>query len=333
MGTRLVIEEALPGRDRPDASEAPTHRLEAGTELVEVERLGGWVRVATVDGRTVWVDGRRLGLPAAEVPVDAPAAARSGGALTAVVVGLGLLLVVVGIGLLVTGDDEVVSVPTTETPGTTPVTVPATVPPAATEPPSDTTADAGSLVIVEDFEGAVDWPVGTEGTLTRTVTGGAYRIDHDPDGRGVGYTWLDFTPPPTATRLALYTTIGQRSPFGVGCGLALGTGDPADPRVTVLFNDNEGGRASAFLEPSWGAEFSAFLDWTPAPPGTADGSLLLNTVVEDGQLEVRVGDELTVMGTLAVGPIVPAEIGLVVVTPSDGAPSSCTFDDVVLVLE
>jgi hypothetical protein len=113
----------------------------------------------------------------------------------------------------------------------------------------------------------------------------------------------------------------------------MAAGDPSSPRVTVLFNDVEGGSASAFVEPSWDVGPSGFLDWTAVPPGTADGDVVLSMVIEDGQLEARIGEDLTVVGTLAVLPMVPAEIGLVVVTPSDGAPSSCSFDDVTLVAQ
>ncbi len=334
-----MIEEVLPGRDRPDAGEAPTHRLEAGTELVELERLEGWVRVATSDGRTVWVDGHRLPSPPPEAPVEA----RSRGVIATVVVGLGLLIVVVGLGLLLTrgGDDEVTSVPETvpptETvPATETVPPTETVPATVTEPATDTTAASATLLIEEDFEGSVDWPVGTEGPLTRTVVDGVYRIDHAPAEPGVGYTWLGFTPSPSAARFSLWATVGERSPFGAGCGLAMATGDPAMPRITVLFNDNEGGQASAFLEPAWDGAITAFIDWTSAPPDQFGGSIDMNMVVEDGQLELRVGEvggaDLTLVGTLEVGPIVPAEIALVVVTPSDGAPSNCTFDDVLLVV-
>lgn len=57
---RWTAAEVLPGRDRPDASEGPSVRIEAGSELTELERLGLWVRVETADKRRYWVDGRRL---------------------------------------------------------------------------------------------------------------------------------------------------------------------------------------------------------------------------------------------------------------------------------
>jgi ABC-type amino acid transport substrate-binding protein len=55
--------QALPGRDRPDASEAPSGQLDAGVILVELERLGLWVRVETPEQKRFWVDGRRLLAP------------------------------------------------------------------------------------------------------------------------------------------------------------------------------------------------------------------------------------------------------------------------------
>ncbi|MDJ0952174.1 MAG: hypothetical protein QNJ81_00715 [Acidimicrobiia bacterium] len=57
---RWTATDALPGRDSPDAAEAPSGRVEAGTELTELERLGLWVRVETPDEHRYWVDGRRL---------------------------------------------------------------------------------------------------------------------------------------------------------------------------------------------------------------------------------------------------------------------------------
>ena len=57
---RWTATDALPGRDSPDAAEAPSGRVDAGTELTELERLGLWVRVETADQHRYWVDGRRL---------------------------------------------------------------------------------------------------------------------------------------------------------------------------------------------------------------------------------------------------------------------------------
>ena len=68
---RWTVTDALPGRERPDAAEAPSGRLDAGTEVTELERLGLWVRVETADEARYWVDGRRL-TERAEVPTEAP---------------------------------------------------------------------------------------------------------------------------------------------------------------------------------------------------------------------------------------------------------------------
>jgi hypothetical protein len=115
----------------------------------------------------------------------------------------------------------------------------------------------------------------------------------------------------------------------------MATGDPAMPRITVLFNDNEGGEASAFMERAWGGEVMAFIDWTAVPLDRPGGSIDISMRIDDGQLTLRVDDlgggDPILVGTLEVGSIVPTEIALVVATPSDGAPSSCTFDDVVLI--
>ena len=60
MSPALVAVDAVAGRVNPDPAEAPTSRIEAGTELRELERLGDWVRVETPSGDRWWVDGRRL---------------------------------------------------------------------------------------------------------------------------------------------------------------------------------------------------------------------------------------------------------------------------------
>ena len=71
--SRWVAAEALPGRDSPNASEAPTGRIEAGDILTEIERRGMWFHVATPLGKHLWVDGRRLQeVEAVEAPVDPP---------------------------------------------------------------------------------------------------------------------------------------------------------------------------------------------------------------------------------------------------------------------
>lgn len=57
---RWTAAEALPGRDSPNASEAPSGRVEAGNILIELGRRGLWVRVETPQGKHLWVDGRRL---------------------------------------------------------------------------------------------------------------------------------------------------------------------------------------------------------------------------------------------------------------------------------
>jgi Bacterial SH3 domain len=57
---RWTVTETLPGRERPDAAETPSGRVEAGSRLLELERLGLWVRVETPDQGRFWVDGRRL---------------------------------------------------------------------------------------------------------------------------------------------------------------------------------------------------------------------------------------------------------------------------------
>jgi hypothetical protein len=58
--SRWTAAEALPGRDSPNASEAPSGRVEAGNILIELERRGLWVQVETPQGKHLWVDGRRL---------------------------------------------------------------------------------------------------------------------------------------------------------------------------------------------------------------------------------------------------------------------------------
>lgn len=71
MPTRFLIQSPLAARTKPDAAEAPAGRIEAGTELTEVERRGGWVQVETPSGDRWWVDGRRLTTispPSAEAP-------------------------------------------------------------------------------------------------------------------------------------------------------------------------------------------------------------------------------------------------------------------------
>lgn len=69
---RWTAAEALPGRDRPDASEKPSGRVEAGSVLIELERLGLWIRVGTPDDKRFWVDGRRLQAVAAAPEPDRP---------------------------------------------------------------------------------------------------------------------------------------------------------------------------------------------------------------------------------------------------------------------
>ena len=66
---RWTASEALPGRERPDADEDPSGRVEAGSALIELERVGGWVRVETPQGRRLWIDGRRL---VAAAPISQP---------------------------------------------------------------------------------------------------------------------------------------------------------------------------------------------------------------------------------------------------------------------
>lgn len=64
--------EAMPGREHPDASKPPSGRVEAGSVLIELERVGGWIRVESPQGQRFWVDGRRL-VAAASVPRPSPA--------------------------------------------------------------------------------------------------------------------------------------------------------------------------------------------------------------------------------------------------------------------
>ena len=60
MEASLLAAEALAARAHPDPAEASGGRIEAGTELRELERVGEWVRVLTPSGDRWWVDGRRL---------------------------------------------------------------------------------------------------------------------------------------------------------------------------------------------------------------------------------------------------------------------------------
>lgn len=60
MPPTLRPSEAIAARAHPDPTEAPSGRIEAGTELAELERMGDWVRVETPSGARWWVDGRRL---------------------------------------------------------------------------------------------------------------------------------------------------------------------------------------------------------------------------------------------------------------------------------
>jgi hypothetical protein len=73
MPASLLAEDALAARVHPDAAEAPSGRIEAGTELAELERIGDWVRVETPAGDRWWVDGRRLiALPPPPAAAEAP---------------------------------------------------------------------------------------------------------------------------------------------------------------------------------------------------------------------------------------------------------------------
>lgn len=67
--TKWIAVDVLPGRERPDSAEPPSSRIEAGTVLSELERLGQWVHVETPQGKHLWVDGRRL---QAAVPAVGP---------------------------------------------------------------------------------------------------------------------------------------------------------------------------------------------------------------------------------------------------------------------
>lgn len=60
MADRWTVTDPLPGRHQPDGAERPPGRIEPGTLLIELDRLGAWVRVETPGGRRWWVDGRRL---------------------------------------------------------------------------------------------------------------------------------------------------------------------------------------------------------------------------------------------------------------------------------
>ncbi len=69
---RWIVVDALPGRQNPDAAEQPAGQVDPDTLVVEIDRLGAWVRVDTPDGQRWWVDGRRLQeAPESEPPPEA----------------------------------------------------------------------------------------------------------------------------------------------------------------------------------------------------------------------------------------------------------------------
>lgn len=128
MADRLVAVGPVPGRPEPDVNRPPTVRIEGGTELVELERRNGWVRVVTPDAQAVWVDRRRLaplvdssGAPAPDQPSFVPPVAgwqpspsagagrpRRSGALWVTLATIAVVVVVAaGVILLAGGDDEI----------------------------------------------------------------------------------------------------------------------------------------------------------------------------------------------------------------------------------
>jgi len=133
--------QALPGRDRPDASEAPSGQLDAGVILVELERLGLWVRVETPEQKRFWVDGRRLLAPpvpaASGTPDGRTSRLRLRPIAGLVVIGAVLMAVAIDISDL-SGDSTPVAGDSTTVATAAPTTVvPAD--PSTTRPPTTTT--------------------------------------------------------------------------------------------------------------------------------------------------------------------------------------------------
>ncbi|HKH26193.1 MAG TPA: hypothetical protein VKB11_03555 [Acidimicrobiia bacterium] len=69
--THVAPTEGLPAWNEPDGSVAPAANLDAGLDVMLLERRGEWARIRCSNGWEAWVDGRRL-IHSAPAPVTAP---------------------------------------------------------------------------------------------------------------------------------------------------------------------------------------------------------------------------------------------------------------------
>lgn len=71
--THVVPDDGLDAFTQPDATAAPTARLDPRLDVAELRRWGDWSEVACSNGWTCWVDARRLVPVASPPPPPAPA--------------------------------------------------------------------------------------------------------------------------------------------------------------------------------------------------------------------------------------------------------------------
>jgi hypothetical protein len=69
--THVAPTEGLPAWNEPDGSVAPAANLDAGLDVMLLERRGEWAHIRCSNGWEAWVDGRRL-IHSAPAPVTAP---------------------------------------------------------------------------------------------------------------------------------------------------------------------------------------------------------------------------------------------------------------------
>jgi hypothetical protein len=69
--THVAPTEGLPAWTEPDGSAAPAANLDAGLDVMLLERRGEWAHIRCSNGWEAWVDGRRL-VESAPAPVTAP---------------------------------------------------------------------------------------------------------------------------------------------------------------------------------------------------------------------------------------------------------------------
>lgn len=191
-----------------------------------------------------------------------------------------------------------------------------------------TSAGEGAAIFAEDFaDNEEGWLTGVteDGTVTRSVVDGAYRVSVSPsDSSVLAYSWK-----PGFGSLADFSVELAAVSHGssaAACGVGL-LAEEDYPRVALLV-DAVNGRFRAVARSSPEVPVEELIGWTESPTIERGAVNLIAMLFQDGDVFLAVNN--MVVGRIAGLSFDPAQVAVVIRSAGGSEGGACDFDDLVV---